>query len=682
MAKIILKCPYLKPGGVDRGGFVRYIATRDGVEILPAAIRQRPATAKQHRLISEVLAAFPDAKDLFEYEDYLAGPTIGNASEFITQAMEYNYSGVFAQQKGGTGSATGRPEGAEAMGREGFVGYLAGRPGAEKVGRHGLFGPGDGPVDLAAVAGEVSDHPGNVWTPIVSLRREDAARLGYDNAANWKALLQKHADAFAKNLKIDPADLVWYAAFHNEAHHPHIHMLCYSRQPCGGYLTRDGIRGIKSVLARDIFRQDLVSVYQRQTLHRDETAQAAGEVLREHITQLVDGTLHSETLLGMMEALAGRLRFHGGRMAYGYLRPPLKQMVDGIVEELAKEPRVAAAYGKWCEARREVQATYSSEAAPAVPLRATLALAQNDTFKTVRNMVIDEAVKLMRGEFTVEQDSGADDGLALPGGMEPESVTGLDGETALVVEEPEPMSDPWEPDEEASAAPELEPGAMEPHTRWTKEYKQARAVLYGTKESPPDFGRAPRLPVQEAGTGSALGMAHARKPEAGIDGQQALYWLEEAAAQGSAIAAYQIGVLYAKGELAPRDDAAAARWLEQAAQAGSQYAQYALGKLYLFGDESLRNEQAAIHWLAASAAQGNAYAAFLLERQADWERGSVVLASSRLLCGLGRIFQQNHPTVASAHQHIDRKRMRKVYEKGQVKDGAAYAGQDQAIHPM
>jgi hypothetical protein len=244
MARIILKCPYLKGGektAAHLSNLVKYIATRDGVEKMESGHKLWHSTKKQKDLIAQILREFPDAKELFEYEDYLENSNRGNASEFITIALERHLDKI--------------------SGREKYLDYIANRPRVEKFDSHGLFTAGDDPLVLSQVADEVANHTGNVWTPIISLRREDAAQMGYDNVLAWKALLSEKAVEIAENMKIHPDHLKWYAAFHNESHHPHIHMVCYSTDPREGYLTKQGIKKMKSSLANEIFRQELIPLY-------------------------------------------------------------------------------------------------------------------------------------------------------------------------------------------------------------------------------------------------------------------------------------------------------------------------------------------------------------------------------------------------------------------------------------
>ena len=263
MARLIVKSPYIKcGGGKSAGGYLKYIATRERVEIIPD---DRPPTQKQTQLIAKLVKDFPDAKELMEYEDYLSHPTKATASALITLALESNWDRV--------------------QGTEGYAKYIALRPRAERLGEHGLFGDDDA-VDLAAVADELDHYTGNVWTHIISLHREDAERLGYDHADAWRTLLRTHRNDIAAAMKIPPEDFRWYAAFHNEGCHPHVHMVCYSADPSKGYLTKEGLAQMRSALARDIFRQDLTEIYKRQTQRREDLVQESQTALRDAIQKL------------------------------------------------------------------------------------------------------------------------------------------------------------------------------------------------------------------------------------------------------------------------------------------------------------------------------------------------------------------------------------------------------------
>ena len=296
MPRLILKCPYLKGsrGAARRGNYLRYIATRKGVE--------------------------------------------------LTQGEE------------------------SLPGREGYLQYIAQRPHVQRVGRHGLFSASDKPISLSNAAEELSQHSGNVWTPILSLRREDAARLGYDHWEQWQALLRAHAPEVAEAMKIPFSDFRWYAAFHNEGHHPHVHMVCYSADPSKGYLTKEGLAQMRSVLARDIFRQDLTEIYKRQTQSREDLVRESQTALRDAIRKIREGPSKSSDLEPLLLQLAEKLSATGGKKQYGYLKAPVKKLVDEIVEELAKDPAVSEAYRHWYDLREEVLRTYRDDLPERIPL--------------------------------------------------------------------------------------------------------------------------------------------------------------------------------------------------------------------------------------------------------------------------------------------------------------------------
>lgn len=385
--RVIFKCPHIKGGGgkaaAHLGNYVRYAATRDGVERVDPGKSMLPVTDKQAKLVEQLLRDFPSSRDLFEYEDYHAAPTRGNASEFITRAIEDNYEQV------------GR--------RENYVDYIASRPRVQKLGAHGLFTAGNDPLVLSQVADEVAHHPGVVWLPIISLRREDAVRLGYDNAERWRKLLCAHAMDMAKAMKIPDAQFRWYAAFHDEGHHPHIHMVCYSADAKSGFLTKRGIADIKSMLAKEIFQQDLVAIYQRQTQRRDELTRDAGEVMARLVTEMQTGTLESQHIGQLMIELAQRLQHCSGKKQYGYLPPAVKSLVDEVVIELENDPRITAAYDLWYREREEVLRTYKDDLPERIPL------SRQNEFKRLKNIVIQEAVRLGEMARMVEAESPSGD---------------------------------------------------------------------------------------------------------------------------------------------------------------------------------------------------------------------------------------------------------------------------------
>ena len=506
--------------------YVGYISTREGVDRIDPGQAEKPATKKQDKMVQQLLRDFPSSRDLFEYEDYQTEPTRGNASEFITRAIEDNYEQIAK--------------------RENYVDYIANRPRVQKLGAHGLFNGGQKPLVLSQVADEVAHHPGVVWLPIISLRREDADRLGYNNADRWRKLLSARAIKIAEAMNIPYEQFRWYAAFHDEGHHPHLHMVCYSADAKSGFLSKQGIADIKSMLAKEIFQQDLIAIYQRQTQRRDELSQKTGEVMEELISEMQTGSLDNQRIEQLMTELAQRLRGRSGKKQYGYLPPALKSIVDEIVNELEKDPRISAAYDLWYREQEEVLRTYKDD----LPQR--LPLVQQKEFKHIKNIVIQDAVRL--GE------------LAPPG----------------VKDRTEPVSGP------AYEAPS--------NTPWSRRYRAARQLLHGDESAPPDLDAAFDLLLEEADAGDPLAMADLGRIFAdglgrNADPEQAREWYAKALAafleaekiKPDPYTQYRVGKLYAAGLGTDQDYEEATRWLEKSANAGYKYAQYTLAGLYRDG---------------------------------------------------------------------------------------------------
>lgn len=275
--------------------------------------------------------------------------------------------------------------------KKNYLDYIATRPRAERVGSHALFSGTEELITLSQVAEEVANHPGNVWKPIISLQREDAQRLGYDNAQAWKNLLSGYTVEMAQAMKIPLEQFRWYAAFHDEGHHPHVHMVCYSADGRSGFLTKEGLAKIKSGLAKEIFRQELTEIYSRQTQRRNDLTSETEKALKQLIRQIPNGGIENERAGQLLLQLAEKLKTTNGKKQYGYLKAPLKDLVDEIVEELVKDPLVAKSYDLWYELREDVLRTYKDT----MPKR--LPLSQQKEFKRIKNLVIQEAVLL--GEY-------------------------------------------------------------------------------------------------------------------------------------------------------------------------------------------------------------------------------------------------------------------------------------------
>ena len=383
MPRIIMKSPYIKPNSKTHiGNYVSYIATRDGVEKADSTQKFMEATEKQKQIIKKLISDYPDSKNLYEYQDYLDKPNRGNADELILRIAE-THAELFGD-------------------REKYVSYIAQRPRVEKISSHGLFTDGGVPIVLSNVQKEVAESKSNVWTHIISLKREDAERLGYNNAKAWMNLIRSQRNMIAENMKIAPENFRWYAAFHNEGHHPHIHMIAYSTKPNEAYLTENGIENIKSNLAKVIFRQDLISIYQKQTEHRDKLRAEARDIVDDLVLKINSEIYISASIQHKLLELADRLSKTKGKKVYGYLKPEVKALVDSIVDELANDSRIKKLYDLWYEQKENTIRTYTDEMPDRIPL------AQNKEFKSIKNAVIKEALKLNLTEDVVEKSENSD----------------------------------------------------------------------------------------------------------------------------------------------------------------------------------------------------------------------------------------------------------------------------------
>ena len=370
MAKLVTKFKFLKPSARQgRGGYAKYIATRDGVEKIDDSKRFAPVSWNQKKLIAKILRDFPDSKEMLEYEDYRQKQTVESASEFISRAIEDNA--------------------AVALNAKTYADYIATRPRAERFGSHGLFTDDGVQVNLAEVSQELNNYGGNVWTAIISLRREDAERLGFDNGSRWRDMLRTQTQALSENLRIPMGHLKWFAAFHNESHHPHVHLIAYSTVESEGYLTKQGVQKLRSSFAKDIFAQDLLCIYEKQTEHRNQLRSESKDVLAEIASQVNAGGYSNQHLEELLLQLARRLSRTKGKKVYGYLKADVKAIVDSIVDEIAKDNRISALYDLWYEQRENVLRTYNNS----LPER--ILLSQNKEFKAIKNAVIQAAIDLV-----------------------------------------------------------------------------------------------------------------------------------------------------------------------------------------------------------------------------------------------------------------------------------------------
>ncbi len=262
-----------------------------------------------------------------------------------------------------------------------YADYIATRPRAEKIGKHGLFTDDGIEVDLDKVSDELNNFKGTIWTVIVSIRREDAEMLGFDTGKRWRNMVRANRDELAKNFKIRPSSLQWYGAFHNESYHPHIHLIVYDKDN-RGYLDKEGIENIKSTFAHTIFQDEMLNLQNEKTDRRDKLRLRGKDEIERIISKISDGQENNTMLQAMFLDLASRLKNHSGKKVYSYLKFTDKKLVNGIVDEIEKIPAVKELYDLWYEKQEELHRVYSESLPARVPL------SENPEFKSIRNAVI------------------------------------------------------------------------------------------------------------------------------------------------------------------------------------------------------------------------------------------------------------------------------------------------------
>lgn len=393
MPKIIVTS-YFRKGGKggkhgSAGGLLKYMGTREGVEKLPLRDSNSPATKRQRSLIASVVKKIPDTIEYPEYQKYQELGTKASATEFLNAVME-------------------QEEQAENIGR--LVTYMAERPGVVKLGKHGLFSQTDAPIDLENAAKEVSNHDGYIWTHVVSLHREDAERLGYNNAEAWKSLVRRNVTTIAEAHKIPVSDLQWYAAFHNTSHHPHIHLMVYSKGQ-EGYLSKQSIDSLRSCFGNDIFKQEQYHLFQLQTGLRQDIKEKSEQRIRDLVSRAETSPKPDAQIQFLLVKLRNQLDKYHGKKVYGYLPKSIKATVNEIVAVLSEEQAIAGLYKEWNKVNREKLSLYYENKAPTVPL------VDNKEFRSIKNMIIKAVMEMPTDSLMVENPSVSHQAVVAAGGI-------------------------------------------------------------------------------------------------------------------------------------------------------------------------------------------------------------------------------------------------------------------------
>ena len=636
LSQIIVTSRYLKSGTQKsknkRRNYTKYIATRETVEVRDQNIMDRNdnATKNQEQLLNDLLSDFPEAKKYLEYEDYTVNPTVENASELISTIIERN---------------------ADVIGnRENFVGYMAMRPGVQKRGSHGLFNEKDEPIILDRVANEIANHKGNVWSHVISLRREDAIRLGYDNSEAWRQLVMRHISDIAKNQKISLCNLKWYAAFHDTTHHPHIHLLVYSENTKEGFLTNEEINKIRSAFANDIFHDDLQSIYQEQTLSRDELKAVSKTEFESVVRKIQQSDFENPQLENLIRKLYSQLQNVKGKKVYGYLPQEVKETVNSIFSELANDDNIRQLYEKWCSLESLKYKTYTQKEKELPPL------VDNKVFQPVRNMIIrtvldmnypvidveieetDPTEQFENDDFYVdispqfdESEQSENDKVTFSNN---DDLTAEDfiwsGENAVTVDVDDAPKSKY-------------------YLKWSSSYKEACKLIYNKRSKLEDFQKAEQLLLNESGAGNVLAIQDLGKlystDKLGEKDEKKSFSFYEEAFQGfmeiepdsdfmfpyepkykgqvmkpvdmRSYVWYRIGKMHCYGLGTEQDYEKAFEWFLKSAQEGNKFAQYSLANLYYYGNGVEKDLSQAFLWYRKSSEQGQPYAPYAVAQMYD-----------------------------------------------------------------
>ena len=625
MAGLIVKSPYIKCGGSGGGAgrYARYIGTRERVELLPD---DRPPTRRQEQLVRDLERDFPDTTSYPEHVAYTEQPTKANASAYISAALDSHWE--------------------DAQRSEVYAHYIATRPRAERLGSHGLFGDEDC-VDLDATMKELEAYTGNVWTHIFSLKREDAARLGYDNALAWRDLLRAHRNDIAEAMHIPSEDFRWCAAFHNEGDHPHVHMMAWSVKPGQAYLSKEGIKQIKSTLTNQIFLHEMTQLYEQKSSTRNELVQEARHALMSLAKEMRHAIADAPEVEKQMQTLAQTMSTVGGEHKYGYLKKPIKHQVDAIVDALEDFPTVRACYDRWLELQDQVDGYYKDEK------RKRLKLSEQKEFRAVKNAVIAAADQINSDVLTFEDKE-------LDETDEPDETAYASYEYSrlrdAILDRDVPHEERLECVEELTQL--AEDGDRHAQYFLGKLYRDGGLLI-------PDDEKAEHWFRRSAMNGydcAAYALGKLLQSENRME--EAVGWYEHAITQGNEYAEYRLAKLYLTGKGVPKDADRAVELLEASAEQGNQYAEYALGKLYLDGTLVQQNVALGMAYMERAAMQGLSFAQFFLDRQDTLRPPSVMLSVSRLLHGLANILQTSVPCDATTRPiEIDHKRRQEMLEK-------------------
>ena len=633
MPKLIVTSRYLKSGSGKRKQlyhYVKYIATREGSVPIPNANETAPATKSQQELISSLLHDFPDSKELFEYEDYQKNPTIKNGSALISVILDRNMDRLTS--------------------RENYVGYLANRPGTVKFGSHGLFSQSDEPINLEKVAKDIANHGGNVWTHVVSLRRDNAQAMGYDNLKAWRELVKRQISNIAKNQKIDMANLKWYAAFHDKKTNPHVHIIVYSTNEREGFLTNHGIEKIRSGFANDIYADELHHLYAQQTDLRNQMKKESEQLMKQLADNISQNDVDNAELIDLVAKLHEQLNSSKGKKVYGYLKADVKKTVDEIFIRLAENESIQKMYSLWCEMEQQKHDVYSS-AKLQFPK-----LADNKEFKSVKNMIIRTVLDMNYPVIDVEieepdpTEQFANDDFyvdILPKFDESEQS---ENDNVIFSDNDDLTAEDFTWNDNNSVTVNVDDlPKSKYYLKWSSSYQEACKLIYNKESKLEDFQKAEQFLLNESRAGNVLAIQDLGKlystDKLGEKDEKKSFSFYEEAFQGfmeiepdsdfmfpyepkfdgqimkpvnmRSYVWYRTGKMQCYGLGTEQNYEKAFQWFLKSAQEDNKFAQYSLANLCYYGTGVEKDLPQAFLWYQKSSSQGQPYASYAVAQLYD-----------------------------------------------------------------
>lgn len=633
MPKLIVTSRYLKSGSGKKKQlyhYVKYIATREGSVPIPNANETAPATKSQQELISSLLHDFPDSKELFEYEDYQKNPTIKNGSALISVILDRNMDRLTS--------------------RENYVGYLANRPGTVKFGSHGLFSQSDEPINLEKVAKDIANHGGNVWTHVVSLRRDNAQAMGYDNLKAWRELVKRQISNIAKNQKIDMANLKWYAAFHDKKTNPHVHIIVYSTNEREGFLTNHGIEKIRSGFANDIYADELHHLYAQQTDLRNQMKKESEQLMKQLADNISQNDVDNAELIDLVAKLHEQLNSSKGKKVYGYLKADVKKTVDEIFIRLAENESIQKMYSLWCEMEQQKHDVYSS-AKLQFPK-----LADNKEFKSVKNMIIRTVLDMNYPVIDVEieepdpTEQFANDDFyvdILPKFDESEQS---ENDNVIFSDNDDLTAEDFTWNDNNSVTVNVDDlPKSKYYLKWSSSYQEACKLIYNKESKLEDFQKAEQFLLNESRSGNVLAIQDLGKlystDKLGEKDEKKSFSFYEEAFQGfmeiepdsdfmfpyepkfdgqimkpvnmRSYVWYRTGKMQCYGLGTEQNYEKAFQWFLKSAQEDNKFAQYSLANLCYYGTGVEKDLPQAFLWYQKSSSQGQPYASYAVAQLYD-----------------------------------------------------------------